>query len=93
MVHGLPNSSAFIAGLVAGIVLYFLRIPVMTIGIGLYLPMMISAAAFIGGVLRFVVQKFAPGFEERGTLISSGFLGGEGVTGVLIAIIKVLTMS
>jgi len=92
MVKGLPNTGAFIAGLVIGVILYFIGVPGMTIGIGLYLPMVISTAAFIGGALRFIVQKTAPKFEERGTLISSGFLGGEGVTGVLIAIIKVLTM-
>lgn len=92
MVEGLPHTGAFIAGLLAGVVLYFIGIPGMTIGIGLYLPMVISTAAFIGGALRFVVHKIAPKFEENGTLISSGFLGGEGVTGVLIAIIRVLTM-
>lgn len=93
MVKGLPNFNAFIIGLVIGAILYFVGIPGMTIGIGMYLPMVISTAAFVGGALRFIVQKFAPKYDEKATLISSGFLGGEGVTGVLIAIIKVLTMS
>lgn len=93
MVKGLPNVYAFLGGLAIGFVLYLLNIPVMTIGIGVYLPMTISFAAFIGGVFRLLTDKFAPSFSEKGTLISSGFLGGEGVTGVIIAIIKVVTMS
>lgn len=91
MVKGLPNPSAFVIGLILGALLYFIKIPGMTIGIGMYLPMVISTTAGIGGVLRFIMDKKYPKSNENGTLISSGFLGGEGVTGVLLAIIKVLT--
>lgn len=93
MVSGLPSLGAFIAGLIIGIILYLVNFPVMTVGIGIYLPMSISAAAFIGGVLKFFVQKFKPDMDETGVLISSGMLGGEGVTGVIIALIKVFTLS
>ncbi|NPV43904.1 MAG: peptide transporter [Firmicutes bacterium] len=91
MVKGLPNPSAFVIGLILGALLYFIKIPGMTIGIGMYLPMVISTTAGVGGVLRFIMDKKYPKSNENGTLISSGFLGGEGVTGVLLAIIKVLT--
>jgi len=93
MVGGLPNTSAFIAGLVIGFVLYILNIPGMTLGIGIYLPMYISTTAFIGGLINLLVSRIKPELSEKGTIVSSGLLGGEGVTGVLIAIIKVLTMS
>ena len=93
MVKGLPSVSAFIIGLIIGFVLYLINIPGMTIGIGMYLPMTTSLAAFLGGGVRFFMDKFFPKHVEKGTLISSGFLGGEGVTGVVIAIIKVVTMS
>ena len=93
MVAGLPNFNAFLVGLVIGIVLYLINFPVMTIGIGIYLPMMISTAAFVGGLLKFLVIKFKPEMDDNGTLISSGMLGGEGVMGVLIALIKVFTLS
>lgn len=92
MVGGLPNQTAFYVGLAIGVVLYLLSIPGMTLGIGIYLPMFISTTAFIGGVLSFIVSKVKPEFNEKGIIISSGMLGGEGVTGVLIAIIKVITM-
>mgnify|MGYP001180857983 FL=1 len=93
MVGGLPNSGAFIGGLVIGLVLYLLNIPGMTLGIGIYLPMFISTTAFIGGLIHLIVKKIKPEALEKGTIISSGLLGGEGVTGVIIAIIQVLTMA
>lgn len=93
MVGGLPNPPAFIVGLIVGVVLYLLNIPGMTLGIGIYLPMAISSAAFIGGMINFIVSKLKPHFHEKGIIVSSGMLGGEGVTGVIIAIIKVITMS
>lgn len=92
MVGGLPHQVAFYIGLVIGVVLYVLNIPGMTLGIGIYLPMFISTTAFIGGLLSFIVSKVKPEFNEKGVIISSGMLGGEGVAGVVIAIIKVITM-
>lgn len=92
MVGGLPNPTAFYVGLIIGALLYLLNIPGMTLGIGIYLPMFISSTAFIGGLLSFIVSKVKPQFNEKGIIISSGMLGGEGVTGVIIAIIKVVTM-
>lgn len=92
MVSGLPNFNAFLAGLIIGTILFLLRVPVMTVGIGIYLPMYISTAAFIGGLLKFIVQKIKPDSDEDGLLVSSGLLGGEGITGVLIALIKVFTL-
>lgn len=89
MVGGISNLPAFFIGLGVAILLYFLNFPVMTLGLGVYLPFYLSATAFIGGLIRFVVDKAAPKFEENktGTIIASGLLGGEGITGVIIALI------
>ncbi|MCG8482638.1 MAG: OPT/YSL family transporter [Clostridia bacterium] len=90
MVGGLPNVTAFIIGLILGAVLYVINVPAMTLGIGIYLPMFISATVFIGGALAFIVSKINPEVKRRdkGVIVASGMLGGEGVTGVIIAIIK-----
>ncbi len=93
MVGGLPNTGAFVIGLVIGVALYLFNIPGMTLGIGIYLPMVISSAVFIGGAVGYIVKKFKPQWDDKGVIVSSGMLGGEGVTGVIIAIIKVFTMS
>ena len=55
--------------------------------------MFISTTAFIGGLIHLVVSKTKPELLDKGIIVSSGLLGGEGVTGVIIAIIKVFTMS
>lgn len=91
MVSGLPHAPAFAVGFALGVVLYYLGIPGMTIGIGIYLPMYISAAAAVGGLCRWLVDRHWPQISERGQLVSSGFLGGEGVTGVIIALARVFT--
>jgi len=93
MVGGLPNTPAFFFGLMIGILIYLMKLPGMTLGIGMYLPMEISTAAFVGGVISFIVGKVKPKSKETGLIVSSGLLGGEGITGVVLAIIRVLTVS
>ena len=92
MVGGIPHVTSFVIGLVVGCVLYILNFPVMTLGLGVYLPFYLSLTAFIGGAARFIVQKFAPKFEEggNGLIIASGLLGGEAVVGVIIALIQAI---
>lgn len=90
MVGGIPHMTSFVIGLIAGCVLYIVNFPVMTLGLGVYLPFYLSATAFIGGALRFIVEKVAPEWEKKGTglIIASGLLGGEAVIGVIIALIQ-----
>jgi len=90
MVGGIPHMTSFIIGLVAGSLLYTLNFPVMTLGLGVYLPFYLSFTAFIGGVLKLFAQKFAPETEKRGNglIVASGMLGGEAVVGVIIALIQ-----
>ncbi len=92
MVGGIPNMTAFLIGLVVAIILYFVNFPVMTLGLGVYLPFYLSATAFIGGALKFIVQKVAPEWDKKGTglIIASGLLGGEAVVGVVIALIQAI---
>mgnify|MGYP000849201638 CR=1 FL=1 len=90
MVGGIPHLTSFVIGLVLGCVLYIVNFPVMTLGLGVYLPFFLSATAFLGGALRFVVQKAAPEWDQKGSglIIASGLLGGEAVIGVIIALIQ-----
>ena len=90
MVGGIPHVGSFWIGLVIGCVLYIVNFPVMTLGLGVYLPFYLSLTAFIGGAIRFIVQKAAPDWDKKGTgtIIASGLLGGEAVVGVIIAIVQ-----
>lgn len=89
MVGGISHVPAFVIGMVVAVVLYLLKFPVMTLGLGVYLPFYLSATAFIGGALRFILDKAAPKFEKSGTgsIIAAGLLGGESIVGVIIAIV------
>ncbi|MGE4354725.1 MAG: OPT/YSL family transporter, partial [Oscillospiraceae bacterium] len=89
MVGGISHFPAFIIGLAAAAILYLLNVPVMTLGLGVYLPFYLSLTAFIGGTLRFILDKWAPQVEKNGigTVVASGMLGGEAVVGVIIAMI------
>ena len=92
MVGGISHMPAFLIGLCAAFIMYFLNLPVMTLGLGVYLPFYLSTTAFAGGLIRFLVDRFVPKFEENhtGTIIASGLLGGEGIAGVIIAVIIAL---
>ena len=90
MVGGIPHLVSFWIGLAAGCILYIVNFPVMTLGLGVYLPFYLSLTAFIGGTLRFIAKKAAPVWEQggMGVIIASGLLGGEAVLGVIIAIVQ-----
>lgn len=88
MVNGLGNPIVFGIAAVLGIILYLLKIPSMTVGLGMYLPFEISSAVFLGGIIRFIVDRVRPKSIETGNIAASGLLGGEGVTGVAVAIIR-----
>ena len=94
MVGGISHMSAFLIGLVVAIVLYMLNVPVMTLGLGVYLPFYLSATAAIGGALRFVLDRAAPKWTEKGSgqIIAAGLLGGEGIIGVIIALVIAIQM-
>lgn len=92
MVGGISHMPAFLIGLVVAVILYIVNFPVMTLGLGVYLPFYLSMTAFIGGALRFITMKATPDFEKGGDgqIIAAGLLGGEAVVGVIIALIQAI---
>lgn len=93
MVNGIGDPAVFTTALIIGMVLYLLKVPTMTLGLGMYLPFEISSAVFLGGLIRFVADRTHSKYVETGNIAASGFLGGEGITGVAVAIIKMLAGS
>lgn len=94
MISGIPNMSAFIGGLVAGIVLHCLRVPAMMIGLGVYLPFYMSFSAALGAAIHALYVRVTAGkvgADEAGTLVASGILGGESIVGVIIALVTVVS--
>lgn len=66
-------------------------IPSLPFAVGVYLPVTTMTPVFLGGVLRWAVQRRARTAEEKesraenGVLFGSGLVGGEGLFGVMIA--------
>jgi len=88
----LPWILVFI-GVVIALILEVLKVPVLPVAIGLYLPLELSATIMIGGLLRFVVNrknKTEASDADKGVLFSSGLIAGEGLVGIVLAILAVL---
>ena len=88
MASGLGSSPVFYIGIVIGLVLFLLKVPASAIGLGIYLPSYISMVVGVGYIISAIVKKLTNASDDTMNLISSGLLGGEGITGVIVAIIS-----
>lgn len=72
-----------------------LRIPSLPFAVGVYLPVSTMTPIFVGGLIRLAMERsakdeiVAADRRERGVLLGSGFVGGEGLLGVGIALVAV----
>ena len=89
-----------IVGVVLACVVEILGIPVLPFAIGVYLPIQLSACIMIGGLVRlyFDRKKYASEQEQtrvtnRGVLYCSGMIAGEGLVGIVLAILAVIGVS
>jgi putative OPT family oligopeptide transporter len=93
MPWGLILFGAFLA-----LALIMIKAPApMLIAVGMYLPFETTSAIFIGGVIKWVVDRFIARksvnkdakerAENTGILLASGFIAGESLTGVLLAVL------
>lgn len=97
MQGNLPWALVFI-GVFIAIVVEILGISVLPVAIGLYLPLELSATIMIGGVIRWFVDKKKVDKEENkdansGILFCSGMIAGEGLVGILLAILAVVNVA
>ena len=97
MEGNLPWALVFI-GVFIAIVVEILGISVLPVAIGLYLPLELSATIMIGGVIRWFVDKKKADREENkdansGILFCSGMIAGEGLVGILLAILAVVNVA
>lgn len=77
-----------------------LGLPVLPVAIGLYLPIHLSAPIFIGGFIRWFLEKKKSckaeeerkSIIERGVLYSSGMIAGEGLIGIALALLAVIPL-
>ena len=90
----LPWSLVFI-GIFIAIVVEILGIPVLPVAIGLYLPLELSSTIMIGGIIKWFVDKKSKAKNDdagSGILFCSGMIAGEGLIGILLAVLAVLNI-
>lgn len=88
MEGSLPWILVFI-GVFIAVVVEILGVPVLPVAIGLYLPFSLTACIMLGGILRFLINKKNKSAVSRGILFSSGLIAGEGLLGILLAVLAV----
>jgi putative OPT family oligopeptide transporter len=80
-------------GVAITLVVTAIGVPPLAFAVGVYLPVATMVPVFLGGLLRYVLEKKAANAEEaarrreEGILFGSGLVGGEGLLGVGIAAI------
>ncbi len=100
IVEGIMNAqlpwALIFAGAGVAIVIEILGVPVLPVAVGMYLPFSLSAGIMAGGLVRLAMDKRKVSEEEkkesveRGTLYTSGLIAGEGLMGVVLAVLAVL---
>lgn len=88
MASGLGSSPVFYIGMAIGLVLFLFNIPASALGLGIYLPSYISMIVGVGYIISALIKKITKASDSTMNLVSSGLLGGEGISGVIIAIIS-----
>lgn len=94
MVSGIGDPFVFLVAALLGCLLYLRKVPAMIIGIGMILPIGLSTAILLGGLVRVALDFFRrdkAADTTTGNIVAAGMLGGEGITGVILAIITMFS--
>lgn len=63
------------------------RTPVLAVAVGVYLPLELGAAIFLGGLVAWAAgRRQNPAGQHRGVLLAAGLITGEALLGILLAI-------
>ena len=90
----LPWTLVIIGAFIA-IVVELIGIPVLPFAIGVYLPVHLNACIMVGGLVRLAVDKSKRSEKKKkaavndGILFCSGMIAGEGLVGILLAVLAI----
>jgi len=82
-------------GAIFAILMLIVKIPPLPFAVGVYLPLETMTPLFVGGLIRHYVNTRYPASteaegKEQGVLLGSGLIAGEGLMGVVVAVIAVV---
>ena len=98
MQGNLPWALVFIGAFIA-VLVEIIGIPVLPFAIGVYLPVQLNACIMVGGLVRLAFDKLKRDKKEKdaivndGILFCSGMIAGEGLVGILLALLAVFGIS
>jgi LysM repeat protein len=86
-------------GVSIAVVLELCGVPSLPFAVGVYLPLSSSTPIFVGGMVRWIADRFARGADGKprseaesdmssGVLLSTGYIAGGAIGGVLIAFLS-----
>ena len=86
--------SLVLLGVAIALVLELAGVPSLPFAVGVYLPLSASTPIFIGGLVRWIVDKWtkrsaAEGEMSPGVLLSSGYIAGGTIAGIIAALIAI----
>ncbi|MBO5383212.1 MAG: oligopeptide transporter, OPT family, partial [Ruminococcus sp.] len=93
----LPWNLVFIGAFIA-VLVELIGIPVLPFAIGVYLPIHLNACIMVGGIIRLIFDKRKCDETKKkevindGILFTSGMIAGEGLVGVLLALLAVVEL-
>ena len=81
-------------GVFIAIVVELIGVPVLPFAIGVYLPVQLNACIMVGGVVRLIFDKMKESEKKKetinnGILFCSGMIAGEGIVGIILAVLAV----
>lgn len=95
----LPWGLVFVGAALAAVA-ELLSVPSLPFAVGIYLPLSTMTPVYVGGLLRKYVEirsgkdkKLLEIRKEKGILLGSGLIAGEGILGVIVALYAVITKS
>ena len=99
IIEGVMNANLpwalVLIGVCIAIVVEIVGIPVLPFAIGVYLPVQLNACIMVGGLVRLFIDKLKKPEAEKttitnnGILFCSGMIAGEGIVGILLALLAV----
>ena len=84
-----------IVGIVIALFLFLLKLPIMTIAIGFYLPISTTSIILVGSLIRVFIEKISKSEKEKeikvanGISLSSGLVAGGSIVGLIGIILQV----
>lgn len=84
-------------GVCLAVVVEIIGIPVLPFAIGVYLPVQLNACIMVGGLIRLFFDRMKDGDKKKGiisngVLFCSGMIAGEGLVGILLAVLAVFNV-